>query len=197
MHFMETELKGAYVIEPVPAIDGRGFFARTFCAREFAERGLADGLAQCSTSFNKQRGTLRGLHYQAAPHEEEKLVRVTMGAVFDVMVDLRPDSPTFRRWFGAVLSAENRRMLYIPKGFAHGFQTLRDNSEVFYQISTYYEPASVRGIRWDDPTLAVGWPEATQAIISERDRALPLLGDALSANEGTPDHRPSSERVTA
>jgi dTDP-4-dehydrorhamnose 3,5-epimerase len=175
MKFQETELKGAYVIEPSPASDERGFFARTFCAREFAERGLAAELAQCSTSYNQRRGTLRGLHYQAPPHEEEKLVRVTAGAIFDVIVDLRDGSPSFGRWFGLELSAENRRMLYIPKGFAHGFQTLRDDSEVFYQISTFYEPASIRGIRWDDPDLAIAWPDPRHAIISDRDRALPLL----------------------
>jgi dTDP-4-dehydrorhamnose 3,5-epimerase len=178
--FKETELKGAYVIEPVPASDERGFFARTFCAREFAKHGLAAGMSQCSTSFNIRQGTLRGLHYQAAPHAEEKLVRVTMGAIFDVIVDLREKSPTFGRWFGQVISAENRRMIYIPKGFAHGFQTLQDNSEVFYQISTFYEPASARGIRWNDPAIGVVWPDAENPIISERDRALPLLADAVT-----------------
>lgn len=181
MIFTETELKGAYVIEPVPAADERGFFARTFCARAFAERGLSAAMAQCSTSFNRRRGTLRGLHEQAAPHAEDKLVRVTMGAIFDVIVDLRDESATFGRWFGLELSAENRRMLYIPQGFAHGFQTLRDDSEVFYQISTFYEPASVRGIRWDDPDLAIAWPDAPGAIVSKRDRALPLLASAARA----------------
>ena len=181
MIFKETELKGAYVIEPVASIDERGFFARTFCAEEFAKRGLAAGMAQCSTSFNTRRGTLRGLHYQDEPHAEDKLVRVTMGAVFDVIVDLRNGSPSYGRWFGQTLSAENRRMLYIPKGFAHGFQTLQDNSEVFYQISTFYEPASVRGIRWNDPDLAITWPDADHAIISDRDRTLPLFTAATGA----------------
>jgi dTDP-4-dehydrorhamnose 3,5-epimerase len=181
MQFRETALSGAYVIEPEPARDERGFFARTFCAREFSRLGLATELAQCSTSFNKSKGTLRGLHYQAAPHAEDKLVRATMGAVFDVIVDLRADSTTFGRWFGAVLSAENRRALYIPKGFAHGFQTLQDDSEVFYQISTFYEPASVRGLRWDDPDLAIAWPDPAHAILSERDRLLPLLATQLPA----------------
>ena len=181
MNFTETELKGAYVIEPVAATDERGFFARTFCAKEFAQYGLAAQLAQCSTSFNTRQGTLRGLHYQASPHAEEKLVRVTSGAVFDVIVDLREDSPTRGRWFGLVLSAENRRMLYIPKGFAHGFQTLQDNSEVFYQISAFYEPASVRGIAWNDPNLAITWPDVDNAIVSARDQALPLYTAAMRA----------------
>jgi dTDP-4-dehydrorhamnose 3,5-epimerase len=175
MKFRETALKGAYVIEPEPANDERGLFARTFCVREFAKHGLSSEMAQCSTSFNRRQGTLRGLHYQASPHAEDKLVRVTMGAIFDVIVDLRETSLTFGRWFGVVLAAETRRMLYIPKGFAHGFQTLQDNSEVFYQISTVYEPTSVRGIRWNDPALDIVWPDAETAIISERDRTLPLL----------------------
>lgn len=175
MRFAEIELKGAYVIEPTPASDERGFFARTFCAEEFARRGLSCSMAQCSTSFNERQGTLRGLHYQAPPYGEEKLVRVTMGAIFDVIVDLRAGSATFGRWFGLVMSAENRRMLYIPRGFAHGFQTLQDNSEVFYQISSFYRPAASRGIRWNDPDLAITWPDPHNTIMSERDRDLPLL----------------------
>lgn len=186
MIFKETELKGAYVIEPVAATDERGFFARTFCAKEFAAHGLAAGMAQCSTSLNLRQGTLRGLHYQAMPHAEDKLVRVTRGAIFDVIVDLRDGSPTRGRWFGQTLSAENRLMLYIPQGFAHGFQTLQDNSEVFYQISTFYEPDSVRGIRWDDPDLAIAWPDATNAIVSERDRALPCLAATTHAIDKVP-----------
>lgn len=181
MEFRETALKGAYVIEPEPANDERGFFARTFCVREFAKHGLATEMAQCSTSFNRRQGTLRGLHYQALPHGEDKLVRVTMGAVFDVIVDLRENSLTFGRWFGVVLSAETRRMLYIPKGFAHGFQTLQDDSEVFYQISAFYEPASMRGVRWNDPVLEIAWPDAANAIVSQRDRELPLLAGGLPA----------------
>ena len=177
MIFTETALAGAWIVEPERLEDERGFFARTFCAREFARRGLAPDMAQCSTSFNRRKGTLRGLHYQAEPHAEEKLVRVTMGAIFDVIVDLRDESPSFGRWFGTILSAENRRMLYIPKGFAHGFQTLADDSEVFYQISTFYDPASSRGIRWDDPELAVAWPNPQGAIVSARDRALPRLAE--------------------
>lgn len=181
MEFRETALKGAYVIEPEPASDERGLFARTFCVREFAKHGLSIDMAQCSTSFNRRQGTLRGLHYQAAPHAEDKLVRVTMGAVFDVIVDLRENSLTFGRWFGVVLSAETRRMLYIPKGFAHGFQTLKDDSEVFYQISTFYEPASARGIRWNDADLEIAWPDAAHAIVSQRDQKLPLLAEGLPA----------------
>lgn len=186
MIFKETELKGAYVIEPVAASDERGFFARTFCAEVFAKRGLAAAMAQCSASFNTRRGTLRGLHFQAAPHGEDKLVRVTMGAIFDVIVDLREDSPTRGRWFGRTLSAENRLMLYIPQGFAHGFQTLQDNSEVFYQISTPYQPTAARGIRWNDPDLAIAWPDATGAILSERDRALPLFAAIAPAHDEAP-----------
>jgi dTDP-4-dehydrorhamnose 3,5-epimerase len=138
-------------------------------------------MAQCSTSFNTRQGTLRGMHFQAALHAEEKLVRVTMGAIFDVIVDLRETSPTYGRWFGQVISAENRRMIYIPKGFAHGFQTLQDNSEVFYQISTFYEQASARGIRWNDPAIGIVWPDGEHAIISDRDRALPLLAETARA----------------
>lgn len=175
MKFRQTDLWGAYLVEPEPALDERGFFARTFCAQEFADRGLSAHLAQCSTSFNRRQGTLRGLHYQAAPHGEEKLVRVTAGAIFDVIVDLRRDSASFGRWFGLVMSAQNRRMLYIPQGFAHGFQTLQDDTEVFYQISVPYEPASARGILWNDPDLAIAWPEPRNAMISERDAALPRL----------------------
>ena len=143
MIFTETKLSGAFVIEPERLEDARGFFARTWCAEEFEGMGLNPGLVQCSTSFNARRGTLRGLHYQGAPHAETKLVRCTMGRIFDVIVDLRADSPTRGKWTALVLSAENRAMIYIPEGFAHGFQTLADDSEVFYQISRIYAPDKI------------------------------------------------------
>jgi dTDP-4-dehydrorhamnose 3,5-epimerase len=177
MIFRETPLAGAWVLEPERIPDERGFFARTYCRRDFEERGLDSTVAQCSVSFNHRRGTLRGLHFQAAPHEEVKLVRVTRGAVWDVIVDLRPESPTFRSHFSVVLSAEDRNELYIPKGMAHGFQTLADGSEVFYQISEFYAPESARGYRWDDPAFAIPWPEPV-TVISDKDRNLPLFEEA-------------------
>jgi dTDP-4-dehydrorhamnose 3,5-epimerase len=175
MIFRETKLAGVFVIDAEPIADERGAFARTFCAHEFAAHGLDAAIAQCSASFNTKKGTLRGLHYQAAPHSEAKLVRVTAGAIYDVAVDLRAGSPTYGQWVSAELTAENRRMLYIPKGCAHGFQTLTDASEVFYQIAEFYEPASARGLRWDDGDLAIAWPDKIAPILSERDRAFPSL----------------------
>lgn len=174
MIFRETPLAGAWVLEPERIEDERGFFARTWCRRDFEARGLDPAIAQCSLSWNHRRGTLRGLHLQIAPHEEAKLVRVTRGAVWDVIVDLRPESPTFQRHFSVVLSAENGHELYIPKGMAHGFQTLEDGTEVFYQISEFYAPESSRGYRWDDPAFAIPWPE-TVTVMSEKDRNLPLF----------------------
>lgn len=173
MIFTETALPGAWVVEPEPVHDERGFFARTFDRDAFATRGLCTAFAQCSVSYNHRAGTLRGLHFQAAPHEEAKLVRCTAGAVFDVIVDLRPGSATRGRWAAVELSAENRRALYIPEGFAHGFQSLADGSELFYQISVPYRPESARGVRWDDPAFAIAWPEAERRIVSARDRSYP------------------------
>ena len=173
MIFTPAPLAGAFVIEPERKADERGFFARTFSAGEFREHGLCAEFVQCSVSFNAKAGTLRGMHYQAAPHAETKLVRVTQGAIFDVIVDLRPQSKTFKRWFGAELSADNRRALYIPEGFAHGFQTLSDGAEVFYQISPAYVPDAARGVRWDDPAFGIDWPKAARRILSERDRSYP------------------------
>ena len=170
MIFRETKLAGVFIIEAEPVADERGAFARTFCAREFAAHGLETAIAQCSASFNKRKGTLRGLHYQAPPHNEAKLVRVTAGAIYDVAVDLRQGSKTYGQWVGAELSAENRRMLFIPKGCAHGFQTLRDDSEIFYQIAEFYEPTSARGVRWDDADLAIAWPDMDNPTLSDRDR---------------------------
>lgn len=163
-------MKGAFVIDLEPHQDERGFFARSYCHDEFASRGLNARLAQCSISFNGKRGTLRGMHYQARPHEEAKLVRCTKGSLFDVIIDLRRESPSFKRHFAIELSASNRRQLYVPEGFAHGFQTLEDDTEVFYQISTPYHPDLGRGVRWDDPAFQIGWPDVATRIISERDR---------------------------
>lgn len=176
MIFRETPLAGAWVLEPERFEDERGFFARTWDRREWEGRGLDPVLAQCSVSYNHFKGTLRGLHFQAAPHEEVKLVRVTRGAIWDVIVDLRPDSPTFRRHFAAILSAETGNQLYIPKGMGHGFQALEDATEVFYQISEFYASDSARGYRWDDPAFGIPWPQPV-SVISERDRNLPLFGD--------------------
>ena len=176
MIFRETTLPGVWVIEPEPQADERGFFARTWCAEEFEARGLTAGLAQCSVSWNRARGTVRGLHYQAPPHEEAKLVRCTRGAIHDVALDLRPASPTRHRWIAVELTGDNRRMLFVPEGVAHGFQTLADDTEVFYQISRAYHPDAQRGVRWHDPALGITWP-VREAIVSARDAALPLLAD--------------------
>ena len=156
-----------------PIEDERGFFARSFCEKEFSERGLNPRVVQCNVSFNRRRGTLRGMHFQAAPHEEAKLVRCTAGAIWDVMVDLRPGSPTFKRWHGAELSAANRRAFYVPEGVAHGFQTTTENAEVLYQMTASFRPESARGVRWNDPAFAIQWPIA-DPFVSERDRAFPL-----------------------
>ncbi len=172
MIFTDTQLQGAFVIEPEQVEDERGFFARAWCQREFEARGLNPRLVQCSISSNKKKGTLRGMHYQVKPHQEAKLVRCTMGAIYDVIIDIRPDSPTFKRWLALELTAGNRRMLYVPEGFAHGFQTLEDNTEVFYQMSEFYAPECARGVRWNDPAFAIRWPAGGQ-IISERDQKYP------------------------
>lgn len=171
MKFHSTTLPDVWLIEPEALVDERGFFARTWCLSEFAKHGLVTDLAQCSISFNSQAGTLRGLHFQTAPHAETKVVRCTRGAIWDVAVDLRPESATYCRWFAAELSADNHRMLYIPAGFAHGFQTLAADSEVFYQISTPYHRASAAGVRWDDPAFGIEWPNTTGRVMSPRDAA--------------------------
>ena len=172
MNFKQTKLSGAYVIEPERHEDERGFFARTWCRREFEDHGLAPYLAQCSISFNKKRGTLRGMHFQAAPHEEAKLVRCTSGAVYDVIIDLRPESPTYTEHMSVVLSSNNYTMLYVPEGFAHGFQTIEDNAEVFYQMSTPFAPDYARGVRWNDSLFGIEWPD-DERTINERDRNYP------------------------
>ena len=176
MIFLPTALAGVYVIEVERREDPRGFFARSWCREEFQAQGLVADIAQCSVSFNRRRGTLRGMHYQGAPYEETKVVRCTMGRVFDVALDLRRGSATYCRWFGMDLSAENRRALYIPRGVAHGFQTLDDDAEVFYQISEPYRPEAVRGVRWDDPAFGISWP-LPDPVLSEKDRAYPDFRD--------------------
>lgn len=174
MRFTALDLAGAFRIELTPASDERGFFARSWSAQEFETHGLNGKLIQCSISFNRFRGTIRGLHYQVTPHEEAKLIRCTRGAVFDVIVDMRTGSPTFRHWRAVELSAMNRISIYAPEGFAHGFQTLEDDTEVFYQISAVYAPSAACGVRWNDPSLGINWPIANPTM-SERDRSLPPL----------------------
>jgi dTDP-4-dehydrorhamnose 3,5-epimerase len=175
MIFQETSIDGAWVVVPEPIEDERGLFARTFCTDEFGVRGLDIRVSQCNTSFNPRAGTLRGLHFQAEPHGEAKLVRCTQGAIYDVAVDLRTDSPTYRRWFSVELTAANRRAFFIPEGCAHGFQSLRDASEVLYQMSTPYVPGSGRGVRWDDPAFGIEWPDPPPdgRIMSEQDAGYP------------------------
>lgn len=154
--------------------DDRGFFARSFCQQEFVDKGLNPRVAQCNISFNRRRGTLRGMHFQVKPYEEAKVVRCTRGAIWDVIVDLRADSPTLHRWHGVELSAESRRSLYIPEGFGHGFQTLTEDVEVLYLMSEFYRPDAGRGLRWDDPKLAICWP-LPDPIVSAKDQSYPLL----------------------
>lgn len=170
MRFEPLGLKKAFRIEIEPRADDRGLFARTYCEEEFAAHGLPTRFVQCNTSFNTRRGTLRGMHYQADPRPEEKLVRCTRGAVYDVIVDLRPDSPTFCRWEGYELSADNRRALFVPAGFGHGFQTLVDETEVFYQMSEFYVADLARGVRWNDPAFGIVWP-LSETILAPRDAA--------------------------
>jgi dTDP-4-dehydrorhamnose 3,5-epimerase len=174
VRFVETDLSGAFVVELERAEDERGFFARSWCSAEFAEMGLNASIVQCNVSYNRRRGTLRGLHFQVSPHEEAKLVRCTRGAMYDVIVDLRPESATQYAWFGIELSADNHRMIYVPEGFAHGFQTLVDDTEVFYQMTAEYRAASARGLRWNDPSLGITWP-ISNPVVSARDAGYPLL----------------------
>lgn len=169
MHFVETPLQGAFVIEIDRLADERGFFARIWCQQEFRENSLISRMVQASISFNKYKGTLRGLHFQKAPSMEAKLVRVTRGSIFDVIVDLRPDASTFLRHYSINLDSENRKALYIPPGFAHGFQTTEDNTEVFYQMTDFYNPEYSRGVRWDDPAFSIPWPADDRSIL-DRDR---------------------------
>ena len=174
MKFNPAIISGVFLIEIEPQSDERGFFARSWCREEFARHGLNAVLSQCSISFNLRRGTLRGMHHQVAPHPEAKLVRCTAGAIYDVALDLRPDSGTFGRWQAFELNAANRHMVYVPEGVAHGFQTLADGSEVFYQISEPHYPECARGVRWDDPAFNIAWPLPV-SVLSEKDRSYPLL----------------------
>lgn len=169
MRFIKTELEGCFVIEIEKIDDNRGFFARTWDKEIFEENSLNGNIIQCSTSFNKKKFTLRGMHYQTPPYEEIKIVRCTRGKIFDVIIDLRSDSITFKKWISVELSEDNFKMIYIPEGMAHGFQTLEDNTEVFYQMNQYYSPNHSRGIRWDDPEFSIKWPNASP-IISEKDK---------------------------
>lgn len=172
MIFKKTKITGVYLLEPEQLSDARGFFARMWCQTEFAEHGIDSRLVQCNLSFNPHKGTLRGMHYQRAPHEETKVVRCTMGAIFDVAVDLRPDSSTFKQWVGAPLTADNREMLVIPPGCAHGYLTLTDNTDVTYQMSAYYAPTHGAGVRWNDPAFGIRWP-GDVTLIADRDRDYP------------------------
>jgi dTDP-4-dehydrorhamnose 3,5-epimerase len=174
MRFSKTMLPGVIGIELEPRADDRGFFARSWCQQEFEAQGLNSRLVQCNVSFNYRKGTLRGMHFQAAPHAETKLVRCTKGAIYDVALDMRPESPAYKRWVGVELTAKSRQMLYIPEGCAHGFLTLEDETEVFYQMSEFYHAESARGARWDDPAFAIAWPEEVQ-VISERDATYPAF----------------------
>lgn len=172
MKFLETKLPGVFEVQIEPTADERGFFARSWCQKEFRDHGLNSELVQCSVSLNPRKGTLRGMHYQGAPFAEAKLVRCTAGAIYDVVLDLREESPTFKQWFAAVLSAENRHSLYTPEGCAHGFLTMSDDSEVLYQMSEFYHPEAGRGVRWNDPAFQIAWPGKVE-VISERDQAYP------------------------
>lgn len=172
MIFTETRLQGAYIIDLKRLEDERGFFARSWCRREFEEHGLNPNLVQCNVSYNHKKGTVRGMHLQIPPFAEAKLVRCTQGAIYDVIIDLRPESPTYLQWIGVELTARNRSALFVPEGFAHGFQTLEDDTEVFYQMSEFYSPECSRGYRWNDPTFNIQWPLPV-SVISTKDVSLP------------------------
>ncbi len=179
MLFIPTRLEGAFIIEPQKRGDTRGFFARSWCCREFAQHGLEFNPAQANIAYNNRAGTLRGMHRQISPHEEAKLVRCTRGVLYDVIVDLRPDSPTHCQWIGVELTQDNHRMLFVPEGFAHGYLTLSTDSEVFYLVSEFYAPEAERGVRWDDPAFSIKWPDMDDYLISDKDRSWP---------DYTPDH---------
>jgi dTDP-4-dehydrorhamnose 3,5-epimerase len=173
MIFTETKLKGAYIVQLERIKDERGFFARAWCKKEFEQHGLISRLVQCNFHFNGKRGVLRGMHYQIAPNEETKLVRCTKGSIYDVIIDLRPNSSTYKQWIGVELNAKNRHMLFVPEGFAHGYQTLVNDTEVFYQVSEFYYPEAERGVRWNDPVFGVEWPITDNLKISEKDENQP------------------------
>lgn len=172
MEFLQTKVPGVFEVRIQPKSDERGFFARTWCQQEFEAQGLEGKLVQCSLSFNRRKGTLRGLHYQVAPHEEAKLIRCTQGAVYDVVLDLRRESPTFKNWVAVELTSEKCNMIYVPRGCAHGFLTLKDECEVCYQMSEFQHIESARGVRWDDPAFQITWPAKVE-VISERDGTYP------------------------
>jgi dTDP-4-dehydrorhamnose 3,5-epimerase len=176
MLFEPLDIAGAFVVTPELIGDERGFFARSWDRRDFTDRGLNDAVAQCNISFNHSKGTLRGMHYQVPPHEESKLVRCTKGAIYDVVIDLRPDSSSFKSYAGATLSSENHQMMYVPEGCAHGFLTLEDDVEIAYQISEFYAAEAQRGVRWNDPAFGINWPERV-AVINERDSSYPDFVD--------------------
>jgi dTDP-4-dehydrorhamnose 3,5-epimerase len=173
MFFSQTRIQGAFIVQIDPRADERGFFARGFCRKEFEAHGLKADIAQANIGMNRLRGTLRGLHYQIPPHAEAKLVRCTAGALFDVIVDLRPGSSSYKQWVGVELNAENRTMLYVPEGCAHGYLTLADDTEVFYLVSQYYYSGAERGVKWDDPAFAVDWPMAKPVVLSDKDASWP------------------------
>jgi dTDP-4-dehydrorhamnose 3,5-epimerase len=182
MRFTPTSVEDVHLVDVDRITDERGFFARAWCTREFEQQGLNGRIAQANIGFSERRGTLRGMHFQLPPHAEAKLVRCTRGVVYDVAVDLRPDSTTYLRWFGVQLSADNARMLYVPPGCAHGYLTLTDGTELFYQTSEFYEPAAARGVRYDDPAFGIDWPTEVR-VISEQDRNWPLV--AQDGGKGT------------
>jgi dTDP-4-dehydrorhamnose 3,5-epimerase len=186
MRFTETSVVGAYLVDLDILGDSRGFFARAFCMREFAEHGLVETFVQANNSLSPVRGTLRGMHYQLAPCSETKLVRCIRGAFWDAVLDIRPASATFGRWFGAELTAENRRMMYVPKGCAHGFVTLTDDAEAFYLVDEFYSPEQERGIRWNDPRFAIRWPVEPE-LVSNKDRAFPDFNPAWHLGAGQPE----------
>ena len=171
MNFIKTEIEGLYVVELNKLGDERGFFARAWCEKEFVDKNLTSRMVQANTSYSKNKGTLRGLHYQVSPHEEAKLMRCIKGAIFDVAVDLRPDSGTYKKWFGIELTESNRRMLFIPEGFAHGYQTLVEDTEVFYMSSAFYASEAERGLRWNDPAIAIKWPIIENLNITDKDKS--------------------------
>jgi dTDP-4-dehydrorhamnose 3,5-epimerase len=181
--FTPTQLRDAYIVDIEKREDHRGLFARAWCQREFAEHDLVSRLVQTNLSFNWRKGTLRGMHYQVAPYEETKLIRCVRGAIYDVIIDLRPASPTFGQWLGVELTADNYRTVYVPEGFAHGFQTLEDNSVVTYQVSEFYESSAERGIRYNDPAFAIRWPIEVE-VISDKDRSWPDYSPEFHVTSG-------------
>ncbi|WP_299759237.1 dTDP-4-dehydrorhamnose 3,5-epimerase [uncultured Pontibacter sp.] len=183
MIFTETKLKGAFIIDVKRIEDERGFFGRSFCQNEFKEYGLTNDIRQTNVSYNKKKGTLRGMHMQLAPNEETKLVRCTRGAIYDVIIDMRPDSETYKQWIGVELTADNYRMLFVPEGFAHGFITLEDNTDVTYQVTEFYTPGAEKGIRWNDPAFNIQWPIEPE-VISEKDQAHPDFTAEQETNKG-------------